>query len=94
MSIVVNPNRGTNKGLTFIYINGVISGAINVVEGDNYISNKDIIFKGSTGAIVSLKSIRVYDVALSTEQILFRVVRDFARTKHQAITKFVDIIEE
>lgn len=78
MSIVVNPNRGTNKGLTFIYINGVISGAINVVEGDNYISNKDIIFKGSTGAIVSLKSIRVYDVALSTEQILnnFNLYRD------------------
>lgn len=78
MSIVVNPNRGTNKGLTFIYINGVISGAINVVEGDNYISNKDIIFKGSTGAIISLKSIRVYDVALSTEQILnnFNLYRD------------------
>ena len=70
MSIVINPNRGTNKGLTFIYINGIISGAINVLETDDFISNAEIVFRGSDTASVSLKQILVYDNALSTDQIL------------------------
>lgn len=68
LSVVINPNRGTNKGLTLIYVNGIISGAVNVVPGDSYSSDKDIIFRGSEGACVSLKQILVYNTALSTEQ--------------------------
>lgn len=70
-SIVINPSdRGTNKGLTFIYTNGIISRAVNILGTDNYKSDKEIVFCGTTGAWVSLKSIMVYDAALSSEQIL------------------------
>lgn len=70
ISIVINhPTRGANKGLTFIYTNGKISRAINILEGDYYTNNKELIIKGSSEAGVSLKSILVYDMALTTDQI-------------------------
>lgn len=78
MSVVINPDRGVNKGLTFLYINGVVSKAVNIVTGDNYKSNAEIVFQGTSEAGVSLKDIKVYNTALSTEQILnnYNLYRD------------------
>lgn len=37
---------------------------------DNYISNKEILFAGSVGAEIKLSSLRIYDSALTSDQIL------------------------
>ena len=77
--IVINPsNRGTNKGLIFIYINGIVSRAINYLSGDNFISNKELYFKGTSEAGVSLKAIKVYGEALTSDQMLnnYNLYRD------------------
>ena len=79
VGIVINPsNRGTNKGLTFIYTNGVVSRSANVVGGDNYISDKKIVFRGTSEASISLKSIKVFDAALTSDQMLnnYNLYRD------------------
>ena len=79
LGIVINPSdRGTNKGLTFIYTNGVVSRSTNVIGGDNYISDKKIVFKGTSEASISLKSIKVFDTALTSDQMLnnFNLYRD------------------
>lgn len=79
VGIVINPSdRGTNKGLTFIYTNGVVSRSVNILKGDDYVSNKELSFKGTAEASISLKSIRVYDEALTSDQLLnnYNLYRD------------------
>ena len=71
ISIVINRATGTSrKGLTLIYANGSISRGVNWAVDDNYTSDANILFKGSAGAEVELKSIRIYESALSDDNIL------------------------
>lgn len=71
ISIVINRATGTTrKGLTLIYANGSISRGVNWAVDDNYTSDTNILFKGSAGAEVELKSIRIYESALSDDNIL------------------------
>jgi hypothetical protein len=71
ISIVINRATGsTRKGLTLIYANGSISRGVNWAVDDNYTSDANILFKGSAGAEVELKSIRIYESALSDDNIL------------------------
>lgn len=71
ISIVINRATGTTrKGLTLIYANGSISRGVNWAVDDNYTSDANILFKGSAGAEVELKSIRIYESALSDDNIL------------------------
>ena len=79
ISFVINKSSGsTFKQLSFIYTNGVNSRCINWDSKDDYTSNTTIKFEGSEGACVKLKSILVYDKALTDNQMLnnFELYRD------------------
>lgn len=71
IALVINKNSGvTNKMLAFIYINGILSGAVNYANTDNFISSKTIRFASTENAGIELKALRFYSVALSSDQIL------------------------
>ena len=71
ISLVINKREGsTNKLLAFIYINGIISGAVNFSSTDNFISDKGLSFSSSEDTDIELKHIRIYDAALTSDQIL------------------------
>lgn len=59
----------TSKRLALIYIDGIMTGAINM--GATIFSiNEDLIFTGSSTAGIKLKQVRVYNTPLTSEQIL------------------------
>lgn len=79
ITFVVNrATNATNKGLVFIYVNGVVSGAINFSASDDFISDTVLAFNGTSKSEILLKQVRVYNTALSSDQILnnFILYRD------------------
>ena len=79
LSFVVNPATGaTNKGLAFIYIDGILSGASKFAENDNFLSDALLKMGGTIEASIALKQILVYNRALSDDEILnnFTLYRD------------------
>lgn len=79
ITFVVNrATNATNKGLVFIYVNGVVSGALNFGASDDFISDTVLAFKGTSKSEILLKQVRVYNTALSSDQILnnFILYRD------------------
>lgn len=71
VGLVINKDSGaTNKGLAFLYINGINSGAVNFATTDNFISSKMLSFVGTAKAGIVLRSIRFYNAALTDEQML------------------------
>ena len=89
MSIVINKKRGAvNKMLSFIYTNGIVSRGINWIDTDNYTSDKMISFKGSATAQVELKQIRIYEDALSNDQLLNNYI-----LYREDVNEMVDVYE-
>ena len=71
VSFVVNKATGTtNKGLVFVYIDGILSGAETFAENDNFISDAMMTIGGTTEAIVRVKQIMVYNRALGSDEVL------------------------
>ena len=71
IGFVINKAVGsTNKRLSFIYANGVLSRAEQWAENDDYTSPKELLFTSTDEAQVSLKAIRIYDTALSSDNML------------------------
>lgn len=71
VGFVINKANGVaNQRLSFIYANGIVSRSEAWAVSDNYTSNKQILFTASSEAEISLKSIRIYDTALSHDQML------------------------
>lgn len=71
IAFVINRKTSvTYKGLVFIYVNGILSGAINYGSADNFLSSATLSFHGTDDAQVSLRSMRFYDTALSADNIL------------------------
>lgn len=71
ISFVINKAAGaTNKGLVFIYIDGILSGAANFGSSDDFVSDVLLSFAGTVQSEILLKQIRVYNTALSADQIL------------------------
>ena len=71
IGFVINKTSGTTrKCMSFLYANGCISRGVEWASTDNYTSEALIKFEASTGAEVELKSLRIYDTALSDDQIL------------------------
>lgn len=71
ISFVINRRTGsTNKGLAFIYINGILSGATKYATSDSFESTSNFLMKGIEDAEIKLYQIRVYNTALSHDQIL------------------------
>lgn len=81
VAFVINKSSGaTNKCLSFIYINGIVSRGVAWASTDKYTSNKTLHFVGSEGAEMLLKSVRIYDMALTSDQVLnnYTLYRDTA----------------
>lgn len=71
VSLVINRATGvTNKGLAFIYINGILSGATKFSTSDSFTSDVNFAMSGTSEAEVKLYQIRAYNLALSSDQIL------------------------
>ena len=71
VGFVINRSNGTtNQRLSFIYANGILSRGEKWSVNDSYQSDTMLQFAGSEGAEVSLKAIRIYDNALSSDQML------------------------
>ena len=71
IGFVINRATGTtNKRLSFIYANGIVSRAEQWAETDSYTSSKTILFTASEEVEVSLKSILVYEAALTSDNML------------------------
>lgn len=71
IAFVINKSSGTlNKCLSFIYTNGIISRGEAWSATDKYDSPKTIKFTASDKVEVSLKAIRIYNTALTSDQIL------------------------
>jgi hypothetical protein len=71
VSFVINPSVGaTHQCMSFIYANGILSRAEKWAVTDSYTSSANLHIEASEGAEVSLKSIRIYDNALSADNIL------------------------
>lgn len=71
IAFVINRKTGvTYKGLVFIYVNGILSGAVNYGSADNFTSTKQITFVGTEDAQVELRAMRFYDTALSADNVL------------------------
>ena len=79
IGIVINRSASaTRKGMSFIYANGAVSRCVNWASDDSYESTAAIQFIGSAGAEVELKAIRIYEGALSDDNMLnnFILYRD------------------
>lgn len=71
LTFVVNPSSGvTDKGLVFIYIDGILSAATNYAANDNFLSDELLKIGGSNEVAVNLKHIRIYSAALSSDDVL------------------------
>ena len=73
VSIVVNSKSSATAlypRLMFIYIDGVLSGAVQYNLGETFAVNKSLAVEGSDSAVVFLKQIICYNNALSPTQIL------------------------
>lgn len=69
--VVINRREGsTNKGLLFIYANGILTTAINVVTSDYIRSNEQLSFTATDKAKLDIKQIRIYNVPLNSDQVL------------------------
>lgn len=79
LGIVINRSASSSrKGMTFIYANGTVSRCVNWESADNYESDALLSFVGSAGAEVELKAIRIYEAALTDDNMLtnFILYRD------------------
>jgi hypothetical protein len=56
------------KDIALIYINGVVSGATSLASLLNI--NNELTFNGTDGASIKINNIRVYNIPLSSEQML------------------------
>lgn len=71
LGFVINKSSGsTYQKLSFIYANGIISRCESWAGTDSYASSKEIKFTATENAEISLKAIRVYDVALTPDEML------------------------
>lgn len=71
VSFVVNPPTAIRfKNLLFIYIDGILAGAMNYSNNDSFLSDTMLQFVGTEDASILLKQIRCYTRALSSSEIL------------------------
>ena len=71
VGFVINRASGvTEQRLSYIYANGILSRCTAWDLADDYSSDKQLLIQAPVGASVSLKSIRVYDAALTADNML------------------------
>ena len=71
VGFVINKASGsTYQKLSFIYANGIISRCESWAVTDSYTSSKELKFIATSNAEISLKAVRVYDAALTPDEML------------------------
>lgn len=71
VAFVINRATGaTNQRMSFIYANGIVSRGEKWAITDSYTSNATLKFVATDAVEVSLKSIRIYDAAISNDNVL------------------------
>lgn len=71
VSIVVNPlSSATYERLLFIYVDGILTGAIEYARSDSFMSSKLLSVVGTEDATISIKQIKTYNRPLSADEIL------------------------
>ena len=71
VGFVINKASGsTYQKLSFIYANGIISRCEPWAVTDSYTSSKELKFIATSNAEISLKAVRVYDAALTPDEML------------------------
>lgn len=71
IAFVINRSTGSShQRMSFIYANGILSRGDKWTLTDNYTSDANLSFCATEDAEVSLKAIRIYDNALSLDNIL------------------------
>lgn len=71
VAFVINQTSGVrNLLLVFIYIDGILSGAVTYDANDSFISNAHLGFSGSSDATIVLKYMRFYGRALDMDEIV------------------------
>ena len=71
VGFVINRASGTsNQRMSFIYANGIVSRGEKWAANDDYTSDKEILFTATEEAEISIKSIRIYNAALTSDQML------------------------
>lgn len=71
VGFVINRDFGVDdSGMAFLYINGIVSGSVGFPETDNFLSSAPLSFSSSGGATLRLRSVRIYNVSLSEDEML------------------------
>ena len=71
IGFVINKSKGsTYQKLSFIYANGIVSRGESWAVTDSYASSKELKFTATSNAEISLKAIRVYNAALTPDEML------------------------
>ena len=68
--VINKSSSSTYQKLSFIYANGIISRCESWAGTDSYASSKELKFTATENAEISLKAIRVYDAALTPDEML------------------------
>lgn len=86
VSFVIRP---ASEGLVLMYVNGILSGAVNYESDDSFASSKNITFAGKSSAEISIKQIRIYSAPLENDQILNNYI--LYRDSFDEMTTLVDL---
>ena len=73
ISFVITPdsdNEGYRNRILSIYVNGELCGAYAYDHGTNFFNDSNISFRGSEDACINISSIKIYERALSSNEIL------------------------
>lgn len=71
IAFVINQVSGVrNLKLVFIYIDGILSGAVPYADSDSFRSNTNLSFVGSADATIVIKYMRFYNRALDMSEVL------------------------
>ena len=71
ISFVINRySLGNNKGLVFIYVNGILSGAVPYGDGESFASNVAMAFEGTNNAYIKINQIMAYYRPLTYNEII------------------------
>ena len=73
ISFVITPDsdaEGYRNRILSIYVNGELCGAYAYDHGTNFFNDSFITFRGSADACVNISSIKIYERALSSDEIL------------------------
>lgn len=94
LSFVINPSqKAENSGLALLYIDGIVSGAINFSTTDSFSSNAQFRISGSAEATAILRNISIYNAALTKEEVLNNKII-YARENKISLINNNDIFDE